>query len=100
MNATEKGVVLHITSAELSPRIPSLGYFAEPSSTEQGYHTTFTLIIEPLILGVLPQTAIPAVFWIILFALGSAMTVPYIRRSMEYLVNTVNPADRSRIKSL
>lgn len=98
-DSIERGPIIHVTSSELSPRIPSLGIFGTPSKIQEGYHTTFTLVIEPLILGFLPKTAIPAVFWIITFALGAGITVPYIRRRIENLVNTVG-MDEPRGKTL
>lgn len=47
------------------------------------WETTFHLVFEPLILGVLPRTAIPAVLLILVFGGGAACCVPSIIRLLE-----------------
>jgi len=51
--------------------------------SDDEFYTTFALVIEPLILGVLPKTAIPAIAWIVVFGLGAACTVPTIIRHLD-----------------
>jgi len=53
------------------------------TTLSEDFTTTFHLILEPLLLGFLPQTAVPTLLLIILFSLGSALTVPTIIRFIE-----------------
>lgn len=80
-------VILHLSGSLLSPRFPRQPFKSTPSGRspilEDEFSTTFALVIEPLILGVLPQTAVPALCWIFVFGLGAACTVPTIIRYLN-----------------
>jgi len=81
-------VILHLSGSLLSPRFPRQPF--NPTSVghlpivDDEFYTTFALVIEPLILGVLPKTAIPALCWILVFALGAACTVPTMIRYLNF----------------
>jgi hypothetical protein len=81
------GVMIHLSAALLSPRFPRQPFKSAPNGhliiADEEFYTTFALVIEPLILGVLPQTAISALCWILVFGLGAACTVPTIIRYLE-----------------
>jgi hypothetical protein len=86
------GVIIHLSAALLSPRFPRHPFKSIPSRqspiSEDEFYTTFALVIEPLILGVLPETAIPALGWILVFGLGAACTVPGIIRYLDSFSRT------------
>lgn len=95
-------ILIHITSAALSPRISGIP-FPRPirpiqlvTMGKDEYFTPFTLTLEPLIMGVLPQTAVPALIWIIIFGLGAACTIPTIRRYMEKAHEWADSGSRSK----
>jgi hypothetical protein len=54
--------------------------------TNNPFITPIHIIFEPLYVGVLPQTALRAVLWIIVFVLGAGMVVPRIYRAVEVLL--------------
>ena len=93
--------MIHISSSELSPRFPRYPLISagNSSNAEQGYQTTFTLVLEPLIFGFLPQTAVSALLWIVIFASGAAWAVPYIRRRIADLVDGSAESGGDRLKS-
>ena len=80
-------VIVHLSGSLLSPRFSR--HLFKPTSVGHSpianneFHTTFALVIEPLIFGVLPQTAIPALVWILVFGIGAACTVPTIIRYLN-----------------
>jgi len=80
-------VIVHLSGSLLSPRFPRQPFKPTPSGdspiANEEFPTTFALVIEPLILGVLPQTAIPALVWILVFGSGAACTVPTIIRYLN-----------------
>ena len=89
---SNSGVIIHLSAALLSPRFPRQPF--KPTSVGQlpisddEFYTTFALVIEPLILGVLPKTAITAIAWIVIFGLGAACTVPTIIRYLDFISRT------------
>lgn len=86
------GVFIHLSAALLSPRFPrqpfKSGSEAHLPTADDEFYTTFALVIEPLIFGVLPNTAIPALVWILFFGLGAACTVPTILRYLDFISRT------------
>lgn len=77
-------VIVHLSASLLSPRFPRQPFRTGPTAVVgDEFHTTFALVIEPLILGVLPRTAVPALGWIVIFGLGAASVVPYLIRYLE-----------------
>lgn len=79
-------VIIHLFANLLSPRFPRQPFNPSTSATtisRDEFFTTFALVIEPLILGVLPQTAVPALGWILVFGLGAVCTVPTIIRYLD-----------------
>ena len=83
-NQAPDEVIIHLSASLLSPhfpRQPFSGRSNTPSTDE--FHTTFALVVEPLIFGILPQTAVPAVIWALIFGLGAACVVPYIIRYLD-----------------
>lgn len=80
-------VIVHLSGSLLSPRLPRQPFKPTPIGdspiVNDEFSTTFALVIEPLILGVLPKTAVPALCWIFVFGLGSACTVPTIIRYLN-----------------
>jgi hypothetical protein len=85
-------VIIHLSAALLSPRFPRQPFISTPSAhlpiSEDEFYTTFALVIEPLILGVLPKTAVSAIGWILVFGLGAACTVPTIIRYLDSISRT------------
>ena len=77
-------VIVHLSASLLSPRFPRQPFSGRPNtpSTDE-FHTTFALMVEPLIFGILPQTAVPALIWALIFGLGAACLVPYIIRYLD-----------------
>ena len=91
-STSERQATLHIVTRPLSPRFPHpllnnfTGQLAESlghQNKSQEFTTTFHLVLEPLILSLLPLTAIPTILLILLFALGSAFTVPTLIHLIE-----------------
>ena len=80
---SDTDVIIHLSASLLSPRFPRHLFTDSVSHVGDEFQTTLALVIEPLILGVLPRTAIPALMWIILFGLGGASVVPYILRYLD-----------------
>ena len=85
---SSEGVIIHLSASLLSPRFPrqpfKSGSEAHLPTADDEFYTTFALVIEPLIFGVLPKTAIPALGWILVFALGAACAVPTIIRNLDF----------------
>nr|XP_019043663.1 hypothetical protein I302_08243 [Kwoniella bestiolae CBS 10118]OCF22593.1 hypothetical protein I302_08243 [Kwoniella bestiolae CBS 10118] len=103
---------ISISGTPLSPRMPHplLSYLPSPlkpifSSTqaqsqsqphsiqinrEEGFITPISIILEPLILGMIPRTAIPTVYLILLGILIAGLSLPRAFRLIEYLINQFN----------
>ena len=85
-------VIIHLSGSLLSPRFPSQPFKSTPNGhlpmADDEFSTTFALVIEPLIFGILPQTAIPALVWILVFGLGAACAVPTIIRYLDFISRT------------
>jgi hypothetical protein len=47
------------------------------------FNTTFNLILEPLIFGIIPKSVIPTIYLILIFAGSAALVVPYIIKFLE-----------------
>jgi hypothetical protein len=102
--------ILQITAAPLSPRFPhpllsqvndylpsylslvgALPVDREGSETKTKWETTTKsqwetkahILLEPLILGVIPSTAVPAVGWMIVLVFGAGMVVPRLITWLE-----------------
>ena len=82
-------VIIHLSAALLSPRFRRQPFAPTPSghlpTANDEFYTTFALVVEPLTFGVLPQTALPALGWILVFGLGAACTVPTMIRYLDHL---------------
>ncbi|CAD6571539.1 MAG: hypothetical protein TREMPRED_000309 [Tremellales sp. Tagirdzhanova-0007] len=96
---SERQAALHISARPLSPRFPHpllhnfTGQLTKPlgpSNTSREFTTNFHIVLEPLILSILPSTAIPTILLILLFALGSALTVPTLIRLIERAASSSN----------
>ena len=102
---TRQGL-LHVSSSALSPPFPHphLVYLESivPRSSNprlkqdvqhdpSSYHTTAHLTLEPLLLGVLPQTTLPTVLWIMGVVVISASLVPRIIRYLEAQISAQSP---------
>jgi hypothetical protein len=103
---SKSGVIIHLSGSPLSPRFPRQPFKSTPSghlpTADDEFYTTFALVIEPLIFGVLPQTAVPALCWILVFGLGAACTVPTIIRYLDFIsrngkVKGFGPQERKSI---
>lgn len=102
-----RSVMLHLTSTQLTPAFPHpllkhltpLGYTHSPhrssDSSLQPYHTTLDILVEPLILGVIPQSTLPTVYYILIAAILSGAAVPLIVRLIEAFASTVMAQDES-----
>jgi hypothetical protein len=81
------GVIVHLSASLLSARFPRQPFKSTPSGqspiADNEFYTTFALVIEPLIFGVLPKTAVSAIGWILIFGLGAACTIPTIIRYLD-----------------
>jgi hypothetical protein len=93
-------VILYINSKPLSPRFPHRHHellaklptykAASPvTETDDGYNTTFHLVFEPLILGVIPQTSVPAIKYISAATIFSLLLVPFVIRFIERFAATL-----------
>ncbi|CAK9783261.1 hypothetical protein CC85DRAFT_299043 [Cutaneotrichosporon oleaginosum] len=51
------GAVFHVRASALAPRVP---YFNPEGLADSDFETTFHILVEPLLLGVLPRTAVSA----------------------------------------
>lgn len=96
--------VLFLKASPLSPRIDHtrvLGYLgrivgldvgtdsgnlADPSS----FSTTFTVVLEPLMFGVLPRTAIPAVIAILILCVSVWFFKPFLIKGFESVIRRVD----------
>ena len=95
-------LILHIKAKPLSraippytPPLPILDKLAtilrpihpphsnEGNQDEEEWYTSFHLVIEPLILGIVPRTAIPAIILILVFGISAGCCVPAIIRFIE-----------------
>jgi hypothetical protein len=89
---SSSGVIIHLSASLLSPRFPRQPFAPTPSehlpTANDEFYTTFALVIEPLILGVLPKTAVSAIGWILVFGLGAACTVPTMIRYLDFISRT------------
>jgi hypothetical protein len=89
---SREGVIIHLSASLLSPRFPRQPFAPTPSghlpTANDEFYTTFALVVEPLTFGVLPQTALPALGWILVFGLGAACTVPSIIRYLDSFSRT------------
>jgi hypothetical protein len=100
------GVMIHLSAALLSPRFPRQPFRSASNGrlpiADDDFYTTFALVIEPLILVVLPRTAVPALCWILVFGVGAACTVPTIIRYLEHIGTggEVKGSDSSGRKSI
>lgn len=60
---------------------------SEPdSNAEWPFHTTFHLVLEPLVFGVLPATAASTIAAILIFAVGGAVLAPCLIRALRLLI--------------
>ncbi|WVR07955.1 hypothetical protein IAU60_004998 [Kwoniella sp. DSM 27419] len=59
-------------------------------TTDQAFSTPIHLLLEPLILGVIPQTAMPAIGAILAVVLLAALAIPSVFRTLHSLVNAVD----------
>lgn len=98
---TDDRAILHVSARPLSPRFPhpllATLYARLPQSVRAvlpappvttsldnaEWSTTYHVVLEPLVLGVLPKTAVPAVWAILVFVLGAALVVPSLIRALE-----------------
>ncbi|ORY34624.1 hypothetical protein BCR39DRAFT_585592 [Naematelia encephala] len=83
---------LRIAAKPLSPTMPHpllddwYPARAKPDARSfEKLETTFQLVLEPLVFGFLPRTAVPTVLMIVVSLLGSSMAVPSIIRVIESL---------------
>jgi len=65
------------------------------SFDSKDYTTTYHLVLEPLLLFILPRTAVPTVILIIIFAIGSSLTVPTIIRLLE---KAASPSSHEKVE--
>lgn len=77
-------MIVHIAASQLSPRFPRHPFSSKrEAETDESFFTPLDITIEPLLLGVLPMSTVPALGWMIVFGLGAASTVPSILRYLE-----------------
>lgn len=88
-------VILFLQSSQLTPHFPHplldplpLPQLLRPRDKGLAvpaghYETTIDLALEPLIYGVIPESVIPTIYWIIGAALASAAVVPLCIRFIE-----------------
>lgn len=83
----EGETVFHVSAASLSPKVPYVG-------VEEGFETTFHVLVEPLLGGFLPRTAVSAVIAIVALVGTAAMVAPKAIRGMVGLVAWVERDER------
>lgn len=88
-------ILLHVNASALSPRFrhphglssspadPHHSYGQISTHVNANFFTPIHLVFEPLYLGFLPRTALLAVFWVSIFAVGAAILLPWIHRTVE-----------------
>ena len=59
------------------------------------YTTTAHLVLEPLLFGFLPSTAVITVYWVIGIVLASAFVAPYVIRAIESIPRTDAKAQKA-----
>ena len=96
-------VLLRISSSQLTPRfphpllpsVPFLGRYlpSSPPSTMPDHHTPFQLVFEPLRYGVVPETSVPLVFYIVIAAFLALMGAPHVIRLLEATASSTQAWD-------
>ncbi|WWC95714.1 hypothetical protein V866_002580 [Kwoniella sp. B9012] len=88
-----------IIGSSLSPRMyhPLLSDDIAHEPTDQ-FHTPISIILEPLILGVIPRTALPTIYTIILALVIAGWNIPRILRLIEDIINKFKDQSQAHIK--
>lgn len=98
---SDRRIALHITASPLSPSMPQplldRIFHREPKASDGQWSTTAELVFEPLVLGLIPETTLPAIGWAALFAIGAALAVPYIIRFLERAKQDADKAEATVI---
>jgi hypothetical protein len=73
-----------------NPIVKRLGLAASREKAEEvladdEFETPFHVILEPLVLGVLPRTAVPAVLAILVMLVGAGLAAPRVAAALERL---------------
>ncbi|WRT69824.1 uncharacterized protein IL334_006815 [Kwoniella shivajii] len=84
-----------ITGQALSPRmnhsflqqyiVKYLPTDTDPTKVDrlEDFDTVISIVLEPLILGIIPQTALPTIAIVLVFVLGAGTILPYVIISIE-----------------
>ncbi|KAK8849782.1 hypothetical protein IAR55_005118 [Kwoniella newhampshirensis] len=72
---------------DLKSRYLSSSASSPTSKIKDDFSTSVHLTLEPLLLGVIPRTALPAMGLMILFALGAGACVPSFIRTIEIAID-------------
>lgn len=81
--------VLHVLGMPLSPRIPYPG-----QRPDEEFETTFHILVEPMLLGVLPQTAVSAVVALVVCVGVAVWVAPRAMEALMDVVQWVNEDER------
>jgi hypothetical protein len=79
--------VFHVAAAALAPRVP---FFNPDNLSDSEFETAFHILVEPLLLGVLPRTAVSAVGAIAVCVALAALLAPQFLAGVQGLVRRLD----------
>ncbi|GMK56580.1 hypothetical protein CspeluHIS016_0304200 [Cutaneotrichosporon spelunceum] len=81
------GAVFHVNASALSPRVP---YFNPEGKRDSDFETTFHILVEPLLLGVVPRTAVSAVGAIVVCVGVAVLVASRFLRALQGFVRRID----------
>ncbi|WVQ66158.1 uncharacterized protein L199_004336 [Kwoniella botswanensis] len=95
----DESLQFSIIGLSLSPRMyhPLLSHDRSYKTTDQ-FHTPISITLEPLILGVIPRTALPTIYTIILALVIAGWNIPRMLRLIEDIINKFNDQSQAHLK--
>ncbi|KAK6908570.1 hypothetical protein I204_06549 [Kwoniella mangroviensis CBS 8886] len=88
-----------IIGSSLSPRMYHPLIFHDlPYKPADQFRTPISILLEPLILGVIPRTALPTIYTILLAVVITGWHIPHILRLIENIINKLNDQSQVHIK--
>lgn len=75
------------------PLLERFGWGGSKLSDDE-FETTFHLVLEPLLLGVIPQTAWSAIAAIVVMVSLAIVAVPYVLRALDRVIAQVDKEEK------
>ncbi|WVF68375.1 hypothetical protein IAT40_003140 [Kwoniella sp. CBS 6097] len=79
--------ILFTPTSSKAPPASALSPAPDAASEKEAFSTPVILVLEPLVLGIIPQTAVPTIGVILLVVFSSGLLVPRVVGLIERLVN-------------